>query len=574
MKKLLTFLFVLSPFFLASQNHDHVWVFGYNSPTGELDRGGCVLDFNYEPPLAYEQERDMNLDVTVASTCDSTGSLELYTNGIYLANFEHEMIENGDSLNPGQIADEWAPHGYPVFQSALALESPDNQGFFNIFHLKIEYHNTLSLAVSTLYRTKVDMNANNGLGKVLSKNEELMIDGVFGTLSAVKHANGRDWWVVVSDALANNYHLLLLSPEGAEKFSEQSLLPEISTYTSGTIVFSPDGSKMARYEVGLEKLMVYGFNRCQGLFELQKTILVPDANLGGGISFSQNSEYLYATTTSHIFQFDLTSPDIPASIDTVAIYDGAVSSFPTTFFASQLGPDGRIYINTTNNTDILHVINYPDKKGDACQVVQGGVQLPTRNRFTSQHFPNYRLGPLDGSPCDTLGLDNLPIAKFRYEQDTLDYLQVEFTDLSYYEPATWQWDFGDNTTSQDTSPVHVFSQPSSYEACLTVGNVNGEHTFCRTLELGTVSSVEAAQGVSINVFPNPAREGVNITFTNYLPRDARIVLFDAVGQRHKVQALQTGWNTLFLEGLQAGLYFYEIREGEVLLKSGKLVKVE
>ncbi|MBK8966601.1 MAG: hypothetical protein IPM36_07930 [Lewinellaceae bacterium] len=57
------------------------------------------------------------------------------------------------------------------------------------------------------------------------------------------------------------------------------------------------------------------------------------------------------------------------------------------------------------------------------------------------NFPNYRLGPLDGSPCDTLGLDNLPAAHFRWEfWDTLTPLNVSFTDLSIYEPATWQWD--------------------------------------------------------------------------------------------------------------------------------------
>ncbi|MEZ4954086.1 MAG: PKD domain-containing protein [Saprospiraceae bacterium] len=155
----------------------------------------------------------------------------------------------------------------------------------------------------------------------------------------------------------------------------------------------------------------------------------------------------------------------------------------------------------------------------------------------------------------------MPVAKFRYEQDTLDYLQVEFTDLSYYEPTEWSWDFGDNTTSQDTSPVHVFPQSGTYEVCLTVSNVNGEHTFCRTLSLGTVSSSEEAELVTITAFPNPCREGVNIILNDYLPRDAKVVLYDAVGQRQKEQSVQTGWNTVRLDGLPTGIYFYEIWEG-------------
>ena len=240
----------------------------------------------------------------------------------------------------------------------------------------------------------------------------------------------------------------------------------------------------------------------------------------------------------------------------------------------QLGPDGRVYINSTSGVNEMHVIQYPNKKGIACEVRQHSVQLPTFIIRTMPHFPNYRLGPLDGSPCDTLGLDNVPVAKYRYEQDTLDYLQVEFTDLSYYEPAEWHWDFGDNTTSQDTSPVHVFPQAGTYEVCLTVSNVNGEHAYCRSLELGTVSSSEEAQEVGITVFPNPCREGVNVIISEYLPRDARVMLYDAVGKEVKAQKIQTGWNTLRLDGLQAGIYFYQIWEKELLLDSGKLVKVE
>ena len=156
----------------------------------------------------------------------------------------------------------------------------------------------------------------------------------------------------------------------------------------------------------------------------------------------------------------------------------------------------------------------------------------------------------------------------------MDFRKVEFTDLSYYEPAEWHWDFGDNTTSQETDPVHVFPQSGTYEVCLTVSNVNGENTFCRTLSLGTVSTSVEAQAVDINVFPNPCREGVNVIISEYLPRDAKVVLYDAVGQRHKVQSVQTGWNTLRLDGLRAGIYLYEIWEQDVLLKTGKLVKVE
>ncbi len=126
-------------------------------------------------------------------------------------------------------------------------------------------------------------------------------------------------------------------------------------------------------------------------------------------------------------------------------------------------------------------------------------------------------------------------------------------------------------------------EAGTYKVCLTVSNVNGEHTFCRTLELGTVSSSEEAQAVDITVFPNPCREGVNVIISEYLPRDAKVVLYDAVGQRHKVQEVRTGWNTA-TAGRLKGLGFIFIKYGKrqdpepasggVLLDSGKLMKIE
>ena len=567
-------VFLLLPFAVLCQKEDHVWLFGYNSLTGAEGRGPCLLDFNHEPPLAYEHERDMNFDMTVASNCDENGDLLLYTNGIFIANHEHELMENGDSLNPGEIAYDYVPQGYPVTQSTIFIPSPYDDTHYTLFHLQLDYHDSLVLARTTFYTTLVDISLNSGQGKVISKNDVLIENGNLGKITTIKHANGRDWWIVVSDSHSNNYHVFIHDPQGVEKVKEQILPPSFSTNTNGTIVFSPDGTKMARYEVPLKKLMVYGFDRCSGDFFPFETVNTPNVNLGGGVSFSPDSRFIYILSTNYIFQYDLAADNIASSLDTVAVYDGSVSNFPTTFFLSQLGPDGRIYINTTNNTDILHVINYPNKKGNACQVLQGGLQLPTRNRFTSQHFPNYRLGPLDGSPCDTLGLDNVPVAKFRYGQDTMDYLTVEFTDLSYYEPTGWAWDFGDNTTSAKKDPVHTFPQYGTYEVCLTVSNQYGQHTSCRFLELGTVSSTEEAARANINVFPNPCRDIVNFIVSDYLPFEAKVVLYDMAGQRQLVQKVQVGWNSIRMDEIQAGIYFYEVWEGDVLLEAGKLVKVE
>jgi len=423
----------------SGQMHDALWLFGANSYfPGNPDWGTSVLDFSTEPPAAYEQEREMNLDVTVASICDSTGSLLFYTNGAWIANYTHEMMENGNSLNPGEITWDSYGSGLRVRQSHIILPMPGNPGIFYLFHLRLDYHDEFILATMPFYYSIVDMNQNNGLGKVLEKNVTILNDATrsLGRVTALKHANGRDWWVVVSDEFSYTYLVFLFSPEGLDFVSEQSFASPTGRM-NGTISFSPDGTKMAQYEVPLDNVVIYDFDRCTGTLGNPVEVSLPEVELGAGQAFSPDGRFLYMASSTFILQLDLWAPDIAASLDTVAVWDGFIApdnGLPTTFYAMQPGPDGRIYINTNNSTPFLHYIDRPGLKGDSCRVVQHGVELPFNNIFTSPHFPNYRLGPLDGSPCDTLGLDNRPLAGFRHEAGTIEPLLVEFMDNSTTGP--------------------------------------------------------------------------------------------------------------------------------------------
>ncbi|MEZ4954085.1 MAG: hypothetical protein R2825_10965 [Saprospiraceae bacterium] len=73
--------------------------------------------------------------------------------------------------------------------------------------------------------------------------------------------------------------------------------------------------------------------------------------------------------------------------------------FPTTFFLSQLGPDGRMYINTTNG--VLHAAHdpVPNKERAGLRSTPARMLLPTYNAFTMPHFPNYRPQPSTARPA-------------------------------------------------------------------------------------------------------------------------------------------------------------------------------
>jgi len=65
----------------------------------------------------------------------------------------------------------------------------------------------------------------------------------------------------------------------------------------------------------------------------------------------------------------------------------------------QLGPDCRIYMTSPNSTFYLNVIDKPNEKGQACNFVPRGLQLPHYQYISIPSFPHYRLGT-DSPICD------------------------------------------------------------------------------------------------------------------------------------------------------------------------------
>jgi hypothetical protein len=87
-------------------------------------------------------------------------------------------MQNGDSIL-GQL---W-------YHELLILPFPGNDSLYYLF----------SIGVSSVYGLKycvIDMKANGGLGEVIQKNIQLQSLPMVDCLTAVKHGNGRDWWLI------------------------------------------------------------------------------------------------------------------------------------------------------------------------------------------------------------------------------------------------------------------------------------------------------------------------------------------------------------------------------------------
>jgi hypothetical protein len=249
------------------------------------------------------------------------------------------------------------------------------------------------------------MDTPDDLGIVISKDVFLVKGYLSDMLTAVRHGNGRDWWIVQPLDSSDKYLVFLLSPTGTSgpDTIHSGQLWDYRGY-NGQAVFSPDGSKYVRANP-YNGVHILGFDRCAGAFSAAKKIEVPDEEGVWGVAISPNSRYLYMTTLGALWQADLWAPNTASSLIKIAEYDGYVSPFPTRIFQPMLAADGKIYITTSNGTNVLHVIHQPDQPGAACQFEQHGVLMPTYHAFNAPNFPHFRLYDLPGSVCDTLGIN-------------------------------------------------------------------------------------------------------------------------------------------------------------------------
>ncbi len=59
-------------------------------------------------------------------------------------------------------------------------------------------------------------------------------------------------------------------------------------------------------------------------------------------------------------------------------------------------------------------------------------------------------------------------------------LEVQFTDRSS-GATTWNWNFGDGSTSTEQNPVHVYSASGTYKVTLSVNGTEGSDSTTERL---------------------------------------------------------------------------------------------
>jgi hypothetical protein len=408
LKSLILLFFLFNIVDLIAQKHDYNWLLGYDSDLNFEGAEAMLLNFNDDPVSVNPIVTSAGFYVSSAMVSNKEGELLLYTDGCKVVNSNDQTVENGDSINIGEVYESQCDDsgvglsfGYVAGrQGSLFLPAPSSDSLYYLLHKKVIHVFQPAFDVITvgLYYTLIDVAANGGAGRVLAKNIPILEEElVYGEIVATKHANGHDWWI--STTSANNKHYsILLTSEGIDTIVTSSYEQAFSG--GGQAVFSPDGQYYARYDSD-DALSLFRFDRATGELYDEQAFQIYNESLSDGVAFSPNSQLLYVSAHDTIYQYDMTAPDIGASRQTVAVYDGNTEIFQTTFHTAQLAPDCKIYIGTFANVKTLHVIHNPNERGTACGVEQHALDLPYWHDKTIPYFPNYRLGPLvEGEPAE------------------------------------------------------------------------------------------------------------------------------------------------------------------------------
>jgi len=585
------------------QNEDHHWFIGKGINPNRLETdtlfGNSSINFNFEPVKIYhETKHKINMAGANTSICDKDGNIMAYSNGQVIMNSENGFI--ADTINYSyelpRHCREWehANTGNSGKAVPIGMISPQGVLMVNVGEKYYSLYVTYDECKSYYYRLAysnfiIDESPQNTT--LIERDQVILNDTLTSSIHAIRHGNGRDWWVVGFISGFESMYRFLITEEGFELYNKipTGYIRKTSGGTGGQITFSPNGKKLALYtgntlfsDTG-GGFCLWDFDRCSGTISNLKTVVSEQEFIANGVAFSGDSRYLYVANGSKLWQYDTNIQNIHNSQILIAVIDSFYHQtnppnslkYYVNFNQMKLGPDGKIYIFTSSGTQrYISVIDNPHENHDKVGLRQHGIYMPRLFTRTVPNIPEFRLGPDDGSICDTLGLDNHPIAKFRYEPDSIQHKKIRFTDLSYFRPETWSWDFGDGSPQvTERYPFHTYTASGTYEVCLTVSNENSSNTTCRTVTIGTSSSDDAKLKADITLFPNPVSDMLQVTLGEYIPGNGKIHIYDATGRQVLSQRLYYGHNHIDLSHLQPGLYLWTAEDDGVKIKSGKVVVV-
>ena len=547
----------------AAQKYDATWVMGYANTVYKFNENSIyrIDSFSYDKSLYYF--------LSGGCMSDKDGNLLYISNGLQIHDRNDDLMEGGDQLRLGGFD---TTSGYDFAQSPLSLPMPGNDSLYYFFYEA--YWDTSLNQCSRLYYGIIDMYANNELGKVLSLNN-ILIDTFItdGGLSACKHANGIDWWLIKPKYNSNEYFKFLVKANGVIEgpFIQSIGLPSTPPDYNSELVFSPNGDKMF-YTNGLQKGVLLNFDRCTGNLSDPRYTWGMYGNLivgGEGASFSPNGRFLYITgDTFKLYQIDTYSSNIDSSKKVLSHIDLSSNQWPD---YHQLAPNGKIYIMGYSGSTPLTIINRPDSLGFACDLHTFGYDSLPYITYGMPNFPHYRTPPARAYQADA-GNDT-----------TICFSDTVTLGVTAVDSVIYQWQSSDGQLSSNVAqPVVTPLQTTSYYLTINDTVPRGYSCNIRTdtitvhvvpqpcvLNVADVSNAAAY----IKLYPNPAKDYTTLYYNIPVEQQAVLAIYNQLGQLMLEQKLLGSDNRFIIHTnqLHDGVYTYRFAMQQQVVKRDKFV---
>jgi hypothetical protein len=339
---------------------------------------------------------------------DEEGNLLFYSDGFNVWDRTGEIMPNGEELTFDEFGSGNPYHS--ITQSAISVPIPGQE---NRYYLIRNY--------GALRYSIVNMTLNGGLGDIEfgAKNISLGDSIHFSEkMNMIRHGNGVDWWLLTHKVFTDDAPMdadsaifrYLVTKGGISYKGRQRIQNHSGVYSiAGELSFSPQGDKLAI--AGLYSgVSVYSFDRCSGKVGSE---LLFDNRDCYGCAFSPDGKLLYVSVTYKrlLLQYELESWPLSNSVDTIFRNPDADYSIS----AIRLGPDDKLYFGIPYRVEPnfivdtlvsnLCVVNSPNEISLNCDVDSLIVDLGgggRRMKFGLPNIPNFDLGALEGSECDTL----------------------------------------------------------------------------------------------------------------------------------------------------------------------------
>jgi len=335
-----------------AQNEANIWYFG--------DKAG--VSFKQQNPVSLS-DGVLSTEEGVATICDKAGNLLFYTDGVKVYNAKHAIMPDGQDLK-----------GHPSStQSGVVIPVI---GISNQYYL---FTVAAAGGVEGLCYSIIDMAEGLGNVQIATKNKKLHTP-ITEKLTAVKHRNGKDIWIIAHEWLSDKFLAYLITEKGVQETPILSLVGSPhkgnDLNTQGYMKANADGTNIALALEADQAVELFDFDNATGKLSQPIRINFVANSYPYGIEFSPNGSLLYvsAAGTGKIYQYNLQT--LPA--DSISTTQVEVGKSPNAVWvgALQLAPDGKIYF-PIYNTNFLGVINMPNTQGVDCKYQNNAVSLGT-----------------------------------------------------------------------------------------------------------------------------------------------------------------------------------------------------